>query len=153
MGTYDTFAGGPTTGFEKNGSVFTTIQFPGAVSTYPVAINDAGAIVGWYYDGTTEHGFLEYQNSYTKLEPAGASSSFASGINKAGEIVGEYRPSVNADGEGFVYVNGVFKSYVYPSATYTELNGVNALGDRVGDAITGRINGFLAGPGFLLTCR
>jgi hypothetical protein len=153
VGSYDTFAGGPNVGFEMNGSTVTTIQYPGAVNTYPLAINDEGAIVGYYYDGTTEHGFLEYQNSYSKLEPAGASSSFAFGINNGGEIVGEYRPSVNADGEGFTYLNGKDVSAVYPTATYTELRGVNSVGDRVGDAITGSINGYLAGPGFLLKCQ
>ena len=127
-------------------------NFPGAVSTYPVAINDSGAVVGWYYDGTTEHGFMEYQNSYATIEPSGSSSSLAKGINNAGEIVGEYRPNVNAEGEGFTYLDGKYKAYVYPSATYTELTGVNALGDRIGDAITGS-NGFLTGPGFLLKCR
>lgn len=109
--------------------------------------------MGYYSDGSTEHGFLKYGNSYAKIEPAGASSSLARGINNAGEIVGEYRPSVNADGEGFTFLNGKFTSYVYPTATYTEFDGVNSLGDRTGDTITGRINGFLAGPGFLLTCR
>ena len=153
VGIYDQFAGGPSTGFSMKGSTVTTIQFPGAQSTTPLAVNDEGAVVGYYFDGSTEHGFLEYRNSYTKIEPAGASSSLARGINKAGEIVGEYRPSVNADGEGFTFLNGKFTSYVYPTATYTEFDGVNSLGDRTGDSITGRINGFLAGPGFLLTCR
>jgi uncharacterized membrane protein len=152
VGSYDTFDGGPNVGFAMYGSKITTIQFPGAVSTYPAAINDAGAIVGYYYDGNTEHGFLEYQNQYSKLEPPGASSSYADGINNSGEIVGEYRPSVNADGEGFSYRNGNFVSSVYLSATYTELRGVNSTGDRVGDAITGMVNGFLAGPGFLVKC-
>ncbi len=153
VGSYDTFDGGPNIGFEMSGSTVTTIQYPGAVSTYPLAINDEGAIVGYYYDGTTEHGFLEYQNTYSKIEPTGASSSYAFGINNGGEIVGEYRPSVNADGEAFTYLNGRYVSAVYPTATYTELRGVNSLGDRVGDAITGRVNGFLAGPGFLVKCR
>lgn len=153
VGVYDTFLGGPTTGFEMKGSTVTTIQFPGAVSTSPAAVNDAGVIVGSYNDGTNEHGFMEYLGSYTTLEPAGASSSSAMGINNSGEIVGEYRPSVNAEGEGFTYLNGTFTTYVYPASKYTEFDGINSLGDRTGDAITGRINGFLAGPGFLLKCR
>jgi uncharacterized membrane protein len=153
VGTYDTFLGGPVTGFQMKGSAVTTIQFPGAVNTYPVAVNDAGAIVGLYYDGTADHGFMEYRGSYTKLEPEGASSSEARGINNSGEIVGEYRPSVNAEGEGFTYLNGTFTSYTSPASKYTEFDGVNLSGDRVGDAITGRINGYLAGPGFLLKCR
>ena len=153
VGSYDTFAGGPNVGFEMNGSTITTIQYPGAVSTYPLAINDEGAIVGYYYDGTTEHGFLDYQNTYSKLEPAGATSSYAFGINNGGEIVGEYRPTLNGDGEGFTYLNGKYVSAVYPTATYTELRGVNSVGDRVGDAITGRINGYLAGPGFMVKCQ
>jgi len=153
VGVYDTFLGGPVTGFQMKGNTVTTIQYPGAVNTYPLAINDAGAIVGLYYDGTNDHGFMEYRGSYTKLEPPGASSSEARGINNSGEIVGEYRPSVNAEGEGFTYLNGAFTSYTYPASKYTEFDGVNSLGGRVGDAITGRINGSLAGPGFLLKCR
>jgi uncharacterized membrane protein len=153
VGTFEQFEGGPNTGFAMKGSTVTTIQFPGAESTTPLAINDEGAIVGYYFNGTTEHGFLEYRNSYTTIEPAGASSSLARGINNTGEVVGEYRPNVNADGEGFTFLNAKFTSYVYPTATYTEFNGVNSLGDRTGDTVTGRINGFLAGPGFLLMCR
>jgi|SRR5579862_7865865 len=153
VGTYDTFLGGPVTGFQMKGTTVTTIQFPGAVNTYPLAVNDAGAIVGLYYDGTNDHGFMEYRGSYTKLEPPGASSSSAAGINNSGEIVGEYRPNVNAEGQGFTYLNGTFTSYVYPASKYTAFGGVNSLGDRTGDAITSRINGSLAGPGFLLKCR
>lgn len=153
VGVYDTFLGGPTTGFQMKGGTVTTIQFPGAVSTSPAAINDAGVIVGSYYDGTNDHGFMEYLGSYTTLEPVGASSSGASGINNSGEIVGGYRPNVNAEGEAFTYLNGTFTTYVYPSSRYTSFGGVNSLGDRTGDAITGRINGSLAGPGFLLKCR
>ena len=142
-------------GFVKHGSNYKTIQYPGAVDTYPLAINDAGMVVGWYYDGSSEHGFAEYHGNYAIMEPPGSSSSLAEGINNNGVIVGEFRPSATADGEGFTYLNGKFTSYVYPSSstTYTQLNGVNSLGDRVGDAITGTTNGFLTGPGFLLKCQ
>ncbi len=152
VGSSETSSYGPYTGFVKRGSTYTTLQFPGAVDTYASAINDAGAVVGWYYDGSNDHGFLEYQNSYTTLEPAGASSSMAIGINNNGEIVGEYRPNANAEGEGFTYVKGKYVSYMYPKSTYTQFDGVNSLGDRTGEAITGS-NGFLTGPGFLRKCR
>jgi uncharacterized membrane protein len=153
VGYSEPYLGGTDTGFVKQGTTYTTIQYPGAVSTYPEAINDAGAVVGWYYDGSTEHGFLEYRGNYTKLEPVKASSSMARGINVDGEIVGEYRPGPQAQGEGFTYVNGAYNPFVYPTATYTELTGVNALGDRVGDAVTGSSGGFLTGPGFVVKCR
>lgn len=152
VGTWQAFQGGPSIGFLKQGNSYSTVQYPGAVSTNPMAVNDVGGVVGWYYDGTSEHGFLEFQNSYATIEPAGASSSSANGINDTGEIVGEYRPNANAEGRGFTYVNGAYTPYVYPNATYTELKGVNSMGDRVGDAVTGS-NGFLTGPAFLLQCR
>jgi hypothetical protein len=50
-------------------------------------------------------------------------------------------------------VNGAYHPFVYSSATYTELTGINALGDRVGDAVTGSSGGFLTGPGFVVKCR
>jgi hypothetical protein len=44
------------------------------------------------------------------------------------------------------YLNGKFTSGVYSTATYTEFNGVNSLGDLTADTISGRINGFPGGP-------
>jgi probable HAF family extracellular repeat protein len=41
-----------------NGSVFTTILFPGSGRTSASGINDLGQIVGFYNDGRGEHGFL-----------------------------------------------------------------------------------------------
>lgn len=46
-------------GFLLSGGVFTTIDFPGAVSTEPLGVNDSGYIVGFYGDTSLRaHGFL-----------------------------------------------------------------------------------------------
>lgn len=46
-------------GFLLSGGVFTTIDFPGAVSTHPLGVNDSGDIVGFYFDTSLRaHGFL-----------------------------------------------------------------------------------------------
>lgn len=59
VGTY-TDAGGKTHGFRRDGlfGVFTPIDFPDAVGTYPRGINDLGQIVGYYSDPSGRwHGF------------------------------------------------------------------------------------------------
>jgi uncharacterized membrane protein len=46
-------------GFLLSGGVFTTIDFPGAVATEPLGVNDSGDIVGFYGDASLRaHGFL-----------------------------------------------------------------------------------------------
>jgi hypothetical protein len=61
---------------------FTTLDVPGAASTFALGINDAGQIVGSYSDGARDHGFLlDTDGSYTTLDAPGAIHTYAYGIN------------------------------------------------------------------------
>ena len=73
---------------------FTSIDFPGAVSTGGslrfLGINAQGDIVGTYQtaDGKT-HGFLLRQGEFTTIDhPTAPPLTFANGINAQGDIVG-----------------------------------------------------------------
>src|SRR6266852_5819894 len=80
--TAKSLAGGPT---------FTTIDFPGAVFTLLVDINDSGQIVGEYFNTLgIRHGFLLSNGTFTTIDFPGASSTRAIGINDQGDIVGDY---------------------------------------------------------------
>ncbi len=67
----------------------------GTNGTHAWGINNAGQIVGYYYDSSNaEHGFLYNGGAYTTLNgPLGAGGTQAYGINDAGQIVGDYTDS------------------------------------------------------------
>lgn len=67
-------------------------------------INDAGQIVGRYFDGNNLYGFVDNSGAFTTLsDPLGADGTSAFGINDAGTIVGYYAE----DSPGtFNYVHG-----------------------------------------------
>src|SRR5919201_54702 len=95
-------------------------------------INDAGQIVGVYFDASnSEHSFLYSAGTFTTLaEPSGTTIAF--GINDAGQTVGEYE-DVTGDAHGFLYSGGTFTTLDNPSAsTGTLALGINDAGQIVG---------------------
>jgi probable HAF family extracellular repeat protein len=71
--------------------VFSTIDFPGAISTQASGINAQGEIVGTYTDsGGRVHGFLLSGGHFRSIDFPGAFSTSARGIGPAGDIVGSY---------------------------------------------------------------
>jgi len=54
------------------------------------AINDKGQVVGLYYDGWAQYGFLFRDGASEKLHPPGATSSAATAINDKRQVVGWY---------------------------------------------------------------
>jgi hypothetical protein len=69
---------------------FTSIDFPGAVTTQALDINDLGQIVGIYHDGIELRGFLYDQNGFTTIEAPGAIATSIYGINNFGQLTGFY---------------------------------------------------------------
>lgn len=86
VGCYDTC----TRGFLLSGSTFTPIDVPGALVTAPHGINDAGEIVGSYYDGTTLRGFHFDGTTFTTIDAPGAVITSVFRINNSGAVVGYY---------------------------------------------------------------
>ena len=70
---------------------FTTIDVPGATYSLAQGINDAGQIVGSFFDDSGFHGFLlDVDGSYTTLDEPGANQTEPHGINNVGVIAGLY---------------------------------------------------------------
>jgi probable HAF family extracellular repeat protein len=70
---------------------FTKIQFPGATSTEPYGINNAGQIVGTFKDiWGISHGFLFDGVTYTEILFPGAIYNYALGISHSGQILGSH---------------------------------------------------------------
>jgi probable HAF family extracellular repeat protein len=131
-------------GFLYTAGTFTTIDYPGAVSTVCTGVNRNGTIVGWYVDsGGNMHGFLYNGGTFSSLDFPGAASSAAGGINDSGTIVGTYGgPTVFwryfewyyfLGYHGFVYSGGVFNSFDFPTgSSYGGIAGINNNGAIVG---------------------
>ena len=95
---------------------FVNIDYPDAYLTIPEAVNDHGAVVGYYLDTQygSYHGFLYSGGTYTTIDdPAG--TTYPEGINNAGVITGVYEEG-QTESHGFTYANGVFTSFDYPGA-------------------------------------
>ena len=125
---------------------FTTVDFPGAISTGGgggwTGINPRGDIVGAYAsaDGNY-HGFLLSQGSFTSIDFPGATSTVANGINPEGDIVGTYLVGgtfhgflLSGDSRGPLRIRRRrrFTSIDVPGSSFTNALGINSRGDIVG---------------------
>jgi hypothetical protein len=79
-------------GFILNpGGLLRDVDFPGAKRTIPMAINDAGFIVGSWFDGVATHGFLFHlPSTFVSYDVPGAANTMFTGINNNGTICGIY---------------------------------------------------------------
>jgi probable HAF family extracellular repeat protein len=137
-------------GFLDTNGTFTTIG-PASTSNSngdPLGINDAGQIVGSYFDSANaEHGFLYVNGIYTTIDAPGGVFTAASAINNSGQIVGRF-----CDGpvcHGYLDANGTFTTIDVPGAgSYTGALGINDAGQIVGEYTdgSGTAHGFLATP-------
>jgi hypothetical protein len=85
-------------GFANIGGTFSNVDFPGASATQVIGVNDAGQMVGDYFDGTGEHGFVSDGGNFAAIGFPGATRTAAAGINPAG------------NDHGFVYAGGAFST-------------------------------------------
>jgi len=114
---------------------YTSFDYPGAVWTEAIDINDSGDIVGTYFDVTAAHGFKLQSGTFTNLDPPGAVGSFAETINNSGAVVGYYSltdPLLNSGLQGYFLNEGSFTSVNYPGAAQTAASGLNSSGQIVG---------------------
>ena len=133
--------GGPYRRAQATTYSFTTIDVPGATSTFAYGINDAGQIVGT----SGGHGFLDTAGRFTPIDVPGAFSTSAYGINDSGQIVGYYTSGFH----GFLDTAGSFTTIDVPWASATFAYGVNGAGQIVGSSSFGSI--FFPNSGFLYT--
>ncbi len=111
---------------------YTQVDYPGAAWTVCTAIDTAGDIVGYYWDGSTNNGFLLSNGSYVTIDYPGATGTLLYGINDLGQIVG--RENGNNPNIGFSYnVNTqAFTIISYPSTRATIPYAINDGGTIAG---------------------
>jgi hypothetical protein len=69
---------------------------PGATSTYAFGTNDRGALTGYYFIGSQEHGYVyrpgqcDQHRSVTNFDYPGAVGTVVAGVDDGGDIVGFY---------------------------------------------------------------
>jgi parallel beta-helix repeat protein len=111
---------------------FTTIDYPGGISTLIEGINDAGDLVGSYRDSNNiRRGFPLKNGRFTLIDVPGATLSAATDINVAGDIVGFYVDANNVD-HGFLLSGDRFTTVDFPGAEKTRAFTMNAKGEIVG---------------------
>lgn len=133
---------------------FTTITIPGSTADSAIGVNDQGAIVGAFINGSGSsggnHGFLLFQGKLSSFRFPNSFSTEALGINNNGQIVGDY-VNLNTGQHGFIVHNGVFHSISSPSGpSSTRAMGINNFGVIVGSA---GANGFVLRNGQFSTVR
>ncbi|MDQ2898915.1 MAG: PEP-CTERM sorting domain-containing protein [Acidobacteriota bacterium] len=127
---------GVASNLRADGPAFTTIDYPGAGSTQPWAINTRGDIAGLYV-GTDKatHGFLLSGGQYSAIDFPGAVFTEVNGMNPLGDIAGDYASTLTGTGphHGFLLSrDGTFTTIDFPDATSTVAIGSNSRGDIVG---------------------
>jgi hypothetical protein len=117
--------------------VIATFDYPGTGNqTHPQKINDAGDIVGFYFDSSgVSRGFIRSRNgsfSAPIVEPNDTGNFTAGrGINNSRTVCGDY---VGSDGafHGFFLSGRTFTEFDIPDAFDTEVLGINNAGDFAG---------------------
>jgi probable HAF family extracellular repeat protein len=141
-------------GFVYSGGNYTILQdpFAGPLGTRATGINDAGRIVGIYWDSNNvPHGFLYNAGSYETLtHPSAVTGTFAYGINNQDQIVGRYATGVSNN--GFLFNGTTYAPINVSSANSTVAMGINNASEIVGeyDDSTGT-HGFLYSDGNYFT--
>jgi hypothetical protein len=81
---------GKSHGFFKKGSKFTSVEYPGALNTYLIGINNNGEMVGSYdtVPNGPRHGFIYKNKKFTQFNIPNYSNINARGITDDGRIVG-----------------------------------------------------------------
>lgn len=131
------FNGFYTEGF-VNAPGFMPLNFPGAVRSTAVAVNDHGDVIGsyTYFDKTYVDGsYLYSADAYSSIVYPGSQLTVAKGINNSGVIVGTYFDGTQY--YGFIDNNRVFIPFAIAGATNVYLSGINNNGQMVGGYLVG----------------
>jgi probable HAF family extracellular repeat protein len=126
------------------------LDFPGAVQTEAMAINDNGTIVGYFSKTPSpnllRHGFIYNNGQWATLNyPNSTLQTELTGISNSNLIIATTIKGSNATGS-FLYKNGTFKKIVMPNSNVpTYANGVSPGKDL--------ITGFSGYKGFITTCK
>ena len=129
VGIGETTVNGDWHGFLSASGVISAIDFPGAASTSPAAVNDEGVIVGDYTDQNgVVHGFSYNAGSWTTIDAPAADLSDINitGVNDANQIVGYVYNDDTQAIQSFIDVNNSFTMLPDPTgAGLVIANGIN----------------------------
>ncbi len=116
---------------------YTTIQYPGAIGTYPVSVNNEGEIAGYFFDsGYTAHGFTYAAGVFTQIDAGGnCYESFVTGVNDKGVLAG-YCFATQGGTLNFIGTSGAFAFYKVPGVLDSYTEGINNYDLTVGWYIT-----------------
>ena len=123
-------------GFTLKEGVFTAIDFPGAIFTDIVDLNDRGDLVGVWEDPSFGlHGFRLDKNGFTSIDDPAQTwptpSTQSLGIND-GETINGLFLDVNDNFHGYTLKHGIFQTIDVPGAVGTAPEGLNESDDMVG---------------------
>ncbi|MEO8631185.1 MAG: PEP-CTERM sorting domain-containing protein [Betaproteobacteria bacterium] len=121
---------GGTFAFRYLAGTFAVINAPGAFGVDTIGINNAGHMVGTFYDGKTSRGFLDVEGKFSAIDVPGASATSPTGINSAGQIVGTFTDSHSIN-HGFLYADGVSTTMDVPGTVFTGRVSINDAGQMV----------------------
>jgi hypothetical protein len=120
-------------GFVSSRGRTVPVDFPGSTQMYLVGINDAGTLLGTYYDSAgVAHAFTKSGSVLTALDVPGAVNTYAGGINRWGDVAGTFDEPGSGRERGFVYRNGRFTKIDAPFGTQTDVLGINDYGHLTG---------------------
>lgn len=129
----------------------TPFDVAGARDTYPLGINNAGEIVGyWDTNPSSPHGFLRTPDGLIfslDVPDAGSGGTAAFAINDVGQVTGYYADTSGLL-HGFVQTRGQFQKLDAPAAVATIATTINNYGVVAGEYFdaTGARHGFVATP-------
>jgi hypothetical protein len=131
---------------------YTTIDYPGAITTQVFGINNLGQVVGTAsVDGITSIGFVYNTTTklFTVLPNVPGLNTNALGINLLGGVVGSATDVATGNESGTILKNGAFTTFTHPGSSLTEARGIHLAGLVTGyasDDTTGNTFGFIYDP-------
>jgi uncharacterized membrane protein len=145
---------------------FLTVDYPTTQSEVPTTwlfgLNDSGQIVGGYNDfelaipNTSSHGIHSFTFDGVTFTPIDfpfpterlhIPVTYASDINNAGEIVGGYNDDTETQNRhGFVLKQAVYTTFDMPGTSFTDLFGINNVGQIVGESLSCASHAFFFDP-------
>jgi hypothetical protein len=128
-------------------NTFVAVNPPGASSATATAINDHGAIGGFFTEASgSVVSFIKQSNAWKILEVPGSKMTELFGLNDEGAAVGMY-VGQHKQTFGFIYQHGAFETLNDPAGVgSTVVNGLNNAGQIVGfyTDSKGNTDGFVA---------
>ena len=137
-----------TDSFVYNNGAYTSLNYPGAATTYAAGINDSGQISGYYQPVSSgdSFGFFDDAGTFTSIEAPGTYQTFVLGLNNLGVVVGYGSPTDGNSAVSFLWQAGQF-TLIDPGDSNPEPVAINNNGQLVGVHFpSGERHGFLATP-------